>query len=275
MTELITVYLGLGSNLGAREDNLDRALELLKQRMQLGKISSIFETEPIGNVNQPRFLNMACQTFTRLAPEGLLALAKGIESKMGRHGKSGEPRIIDIDILLYGDRVIETPELTVPHPAMEQRAFVLVPLAEIAPALVHPVTGKTIKEIVDKGGWDLFRREEKTAIRALSSLDETVIAVGGGAVMDAENRESLRRNGLFLWLTADVPTIIERMRNDRTGEERMPPLASDSAERETAGILKQRTPIYRGLADFTIDTASSSLLLSIALEMYSKASARS
>ena len=148
MAELITVYLGLGSNLGAREANLERALELLKQRMQLGKISSIFETEPIGNTSQPRFLNMACQAFTRLAPEGLLSLAKGIESKMGRVGKTGEPRLIDIDILLYGDQVIETPELTIPHPAMTRRAFVLVPLNEIAPAVVHPVTGQTVKDML-------------------------------------------------------------------------------------------------------------------------------
>jgi shikimate kinase len=121
--------------------------------------------------------------------------------------------------------------------------------------LINKHTGKTVKEIVDNGGWDLFRREEKAVIRALSSLAHTVIAVGGGAVMDAENREALRRNGLFLWLTADVRTIIERMRNDRTGDERMPPLASDCAERETSGILKQRIPTYQGLADFTIDTS--------------------
>ncbi len=147
MTELVTVYLGLGSNLGAREENLDRALYLLSQRMRLGKVSSIYDTDPIGNTNQPRFLNMACQAFTRLAPEGLLALAKGVESKMGRYGKSGDPRIIDIDILLYGDQVIETTELIIPHPRMTERAFVLVPLSEITPDLVHPVSGKTIKEL--------------------------------------------------------------------------------------------------------------------------------
>jgi 2-amino-4-hydroxy-6-hydroxymethyldihydropteridine diphosphokinase len=147
MTEPVTVYLGLGSNMGNREENLENALDLISQRMRVGKISSIYDTDPVGNTNQPRFLNAVCQVFTRLTPEGLLALAKGIESKMGRYGKSGDPRPIDIDILLYDEEVIETPELVIPHPKMAERAFVLVPLAEIAPDLVHPVSGKAIKEM--------------------------------------------------------------------------------------------------------------------------------
>jgi 2-amino-4-hydroxy-6-hydroxymethyldihydropteridine diphosphokinase len=149
MTDMITAYLSLGSNLGNREDNLDMALKLLGQRMRLGKVSSIYDTEPLGDSNQPRFLNIACEVFTRLTPEGLLALAKGIEGKMGRRGKSGEPRTIDIDILLYGDTTVDKPDLVIPHPSMAQRSFVLVPLAEIAPNLVHPVVKKTIKEMRD------------------------------------------------------------------------------------------------------------------------------
>jgi len=149
MTDTVTAYLSLGSNLGNREDNLDMALKLLGQRMRLGKVSSIYDTEPLGNVNQPHFLNIACQVFTRLSPEGLLSLAKGIEGKMGRRGKTGEPRTIDIDILLYGDIILDKPDLVIPHPSMAERSFVLVPLAEIAPDLVHPVVKKTIKEMRD------------------------------------------------------------------------------------------------------------------------------
>ncbi len=148
--ESAAVYLGLGSNLGERQDNLDKALGFLSQRLRVIRVSSVYDTEPIGNIEQPRFLNLACQIYTTLAPTGLLALVKGIESRLGRiPGKPDAPRSIDIDILFYGDQVIKTRELVIPHPRLAERAFVLIPLNEIAPGLVHPVSGKTIKELLD------------------------------------------------------------------------------------------------------------------------------
>ena len=145
---MATVYLCLGSNLGERERNLTQALTLLSQKIKLAKLSSIYETEPIGYKEQPFFLNIVCQISTDLSPEELLNLAKTIENKMGRVPSfPNAPRLIDIDILLYDNQIIDTQNLVIPHPRMTERAFVLVPLVEIAPGLVHPQAGKSIAEL--------------------------------------------------------------------------------------------------------------------------------
>lgn len=143
-----TAYLCLGSNLGDREKNLIWALSLLSQEINLEKVSSIYETEPIGYKEQPLFLNLVCRVTTNLNPQELLHLAKTIENKMGRIPSfPNSPRPVDIDILFYDNQIIKTQDLTIPHPRLAKRAFVLIPLSEIASELVHPELGKSIAEL--------------------------------------------------------------------------------------------------------------------------------
>jgi len=161
----VEVYLGLGSNLGDRRKNLSQALDFISQRVKITRRSSIYDTTPQENPDQPRFLNMVVQVETSLQPDQLLALFKGIEAKMGRvSSKPNSPRPIDIDVLLYGDRVWQSPALVIPHPKIAQRAFVLVPLNEIAPSLVHPITRKKIRDMlkeVNRGVQGVFKFEEE------------------------------------------------------------------------------------------------------------------
>jgi 2-amino-4-hydroxy-6-hydroxymethyldihydropteridine diphosphokinase len=146
----LTVYLGLGSNLGDRQHFLELGIDFLRERIKIELLSPIYDTAPVGNTNQPRFLNMALRASTRLPAATLLFMAKGIEAKLGRV-PIDTPRPIDIDILFFGDQVINTPpQLIVPHPRLIERAFVLVPLADIAPDMVHPVNKKTVKQMLEE-----------------------------------------------------------------------------------------------------------------------------
>ncbi len=144
-----TVLLGLGSNLGERVRLIGRAIELLAEQIRLEAISSIYETEPVGVRDQPWFLNLVCMGVTRLSPRGVLEFTRTIEDALGRERvEESAPRTIDIDILAYDDRVIDELDLQVPHPRMIERAFVLQPLAEIAPEWRHPVEGSTAESLL-------------------------------------------------------------------------------------------------------------------------------
>ncbi|HAH01109.1 MAG TPA: 2-amino-4-hydroxy-6-hydroxymethyldihydropteridine diphosphokinase, partial [Ktedonobacter sp.] len=145
-----TVYLALGSNLGDRRGNLAAALQQLRDYMAITAISSLYETEPVGYLDQPLFLNMVCSGKTRLSAQELLKHTQEIELAIGRQPSfRNGPRPIDIDIIFYDDLHIVQDNLIVPHARASERAFVLAPLAEIAPAMVDPVSGKTVKELLD------------------------------------------------------------------------------------------------------------------------------
>ena len=148
--EPVTVYLSLGSNLGRREDNLRRAIGLLRRYVRHQRASSVYETAPWGFTQQPDFLNCILEVTTPLAPHMILSSVKSLESEMGRHpGARYGPRLIDIDILFYGRQTLEYPDLQIPHPRLHQRAFVLVPLADLAPKLSHPAMMLTVAQLAD------------------------------------------------------------------------------------------------------------------------------
>jgi 2-amino-4-hydroxy-6-hydroxymethyldihydropteridine diphosphokinase len=161
-------YVALGSNLGEREALLRAAIEQIAQmpETRLGRISSLYDTAPVGELDQPNFLNAVVQLETALTARQLLWNLLLIERRLGRvrHvARRYGPRTIDLDLVLFGDQVIDTPDLKLPHPEYHRRAFVLVPLAEIEPRLVHPLLGLTAEEL-------LAQIEERPAVRRMSRL---------------------------------------------------------------------------------------------------------
>jgi len=161
------VYLGLGANVGNRLANLRLALARMQTFARVEAVSRLYETAPVGLQEQPPFLNAACRVTIGLEPAALFRFLKKLEAEIGRRpgGPPGGPRPIDLDILFYGERLVDTDGLRIPHPRLAERAFVLAPLCDLAPELRHPVLGKTMRELLDavgeagvkaiaEGGWE-------------------------------------------------------------------------------------------------------------------------
>jgi len=156
------VYLALGANLGDRLTNLRLAIQALPPSVRLLSASPVYETPPWGYLDQPAFLNQVIQARTDLSPLDLLDLLKRLEERLGRlPGIRYGPRLIDLDILLYDDLQLETPTLTVPHPRLAERAFVLAPLADLAPDLIPPGASLTVRQMLerlDRSGIELYEK---------------------------------------------------------------------------------------------------------------------
>ncbi len=166
---MVQVFIGLGANLGQREDSLQRAVAALAQTpgVRVCRQSDLYETEPVGYAEQPWFVNAVVEIETDLSPRELLGVCKQIERALGRReGPRYGPREIDLDILLYDELIVDDPDLQIPHAQLHRRRFVLVPLAEIAPTAVHPVLHQTVSQLLQS----LDAQQEVRPLRSRRSL---------------------------------------------------------------------------------------------------------
>jgi 2-amino-4-hydroxy-6-hydroxymethyldihydropteridine diphosphokinase len=146
-----TIYIGLGSNLGDRLANLNSAIDALPPSVNPMVLSPVYETAPWGYTDQPAFLNQAIRAETSLLPLDLLKHLKSVETSLGRRPSFRYgPRLIDLDILFYDNLILKSSDLIIPHPRLQERAFMLIPLADLAPDLCHPILGKTVQQMLDE-----------------------------------------------------------------------------------------------------------------------------
>ncbi|MGO4126351.1 2-amino-4-hydroxy-6-hydroxymethyldihydropteridine diphosphokinase [Inquilinus sp. YAF38] len=160
---MIPVLFALGTNLGDREANLRRAIAWLRRETTVDAVSAVYETAPMYDTDQGAFLNMCVAARTALSPEALLARLKAAEAEIGRvPSRPNGPRLIDLDLLLYGDRVVDRAELVVPHPRMAERGFVLAPAADVAAGWIHPGEGRSVAALLQALGplRDVVRRDD-------------------------------------------------------------------------------------------------------------------
>lgn len=257
-----TIYLALGTNLGDRANNLHHALEALRLEFTLNLISPCYETEPLYVLDQPRFYNLVCQAVTTLSPLDVLHTIKRLEEELGREsGPRFGPRLIDIDLLFYSDLIFQSPELTLPHPRLHERAFVLVPLADIGPNLIHPKLGLTISELCEqldnidqlvrkKEGLDLIHPgsltigsttfEWGTQTYLMGILNITPDSFSGDGLMQ-ENQDWVQAT--MAQAQAQIAAGVHIL--DIGGESTRPGAASVSVEEE----LRRVIPVIRSLAD--------------------------
>ncbi len=212
------LLLSLGANLGSREETLQKAVELLQERIgSLVACSSFCETQPVGFQSCHPFLNAAAVFETTLPAERVLDITQNIEQELGRTQKSVDgkytDRTIDIDLLIFGETVVETPNLTIPHPRMQERRFVLEPLAEIAPRLRHPVSGKTVTELLDELNRPRISRVFEASDDVLEAVN--VLLPQLSTTAKALTRESfadlLRREGTFVYIIRDELSVVRAM----------------------------------------------------------------
>ncbi len=259
----VRVALGLGSNLGDRHGYLIEAIDRLSAQVEIEAIASIYETEPWGYADQPQFLNTACVGTTTLMPNELLAFVKSIEAEMGREAtfRYG-PRVIDIDVLLIEDQIIDTDAYHLPHAALAERAFVLVPLAEIAPQLIHPILHRPIaalRDRVDASGVKIFARRPMRVGSIWLHWDRQTYIMG----IINMTPDSFSGDGLLSekdWIAAAIDQAREMIQSgahliDVGGESTRPGSRAISIDEEIDRVLPVIEALTQhGLGPISIDT---------------------